>query len=152
MLSNLVSRVQYCVSADFCLSQSRNCPHNCSTVLCVTPYTTMASFSIVSSGSTLASSSSASQLFTLACRHTWLQSKAVWHPQSGPRWRHIPVRQICSRRAVRVPLNPQIPLSPPLFLGKSMALGGSSILFVLRRGPHSPGWPSLPAPGLFHTP
>ena len=52
MLSNQVSRVQYCVSADFSLRQSRNCPHNCSTVLCETPYSTMPSFSIVSSGST----------------------------------------------------------------------------------------------------
>ena len=56
--SNLVSRIQYCLSADFCLCQSRNCPHNCSTVLCVPSYATLLSFSIVdSSGSTLTSSS-----------------------------------------------------------------------------------------------
>ena len=59
--SNQVSRVQYYVSADFCLCQSRNCPHNCSTVLCVPSYTTLPSLSIVSSGLTLASTSSASQ-------------------------------------------------------------------------------------------
>ena len=150
MLSNQVSRVQYCVFADFCLRRPRNCPHNCPTVLRGTSYATMPSFSIVSSGSTLASYSSASQLFTQACRQTWPQSKAVRHPQSGPRWRHITVRLIRSQRAVEVPLTPQIPQSPPLLLGKSMSLRSSSVLFVLRRGLHSPGGPSLLAPGLFH--
>ena len=143
MLSNQVSTVQSCVFADFCLRQSRNCPHNCFTVLCGTSYARMPSFSIVSSGSTLASYFSASQLFNQACRETWPQSKAVQHPQSGPRWRHITVRLICSRQAVEVPLTPQIPQSPPLLLGKSMPLRRSSVLFVLRRGLHSP------VPGLF---
>ena len=71
-------------------------------------------------------------------------------PAFGPRWRHITVRLILSRRVVEVPLTPQISQSPTLFLGKSMPLRGSSVPFVLRRGPHSPDGLSLPAPGLFH--
>ena len=120
--SNQVSRIQYCVSADFCLCQSRNCPHNCSTVLCVPSYATLLSFSIVSDPLVRRSPAllQLPNLFTYACRHPWPQSKAVRHPQSGPRWRHIHVGLISSRRAVVVPLTPQIPQSPPLFIGKSM--------------------------------
>ena len=83
---------------------------------------------------------------------TWPQSKAVRHSQSGPSSCHIHVRLIRSRRAVVVPLTPQIPQSPPLFIGNSMRFRVSSVLFVLRRGPHSAGGSSFPAPGLFPPP
>ena len=118
--SNQVSRVQYCVFADFCLCQSRNCPHNCSTFLCVTSYVTLPSFSIVSSGSTLASSSSASQPVHSSLQTSMATVQSRQAPAVGPGWRHIHVRLIRSRRAVVVPLTPQIPQSPPLFIGKSM--------------------------------